>query len=291
MLTPVLAILSTTVLAAAGNQAPVYSCENTTTIQNTCCSPTPGALVLATQYWNTYTGLESSGQFLPENSWTIHGLWPDFCDGSYTQYCDLSRQYDPSPSPNTTNGLANGTVVPAWKGETMTDLLKRFGRRDLLSYISGFWVGRGSSSDSLWAHEFSKHATCTSTFDVACYADYAQGMEVVDYFQASIRAFKNYPSFSILAAAGVVPSNTTTYTLAALQSAFVSQTGAVPYFGCQGPAGNKTILGEIWVHAHVLGTPQYGQYKAINTTARSNCAAEGINYYEPTPGSVVSKYL
>ncbi|KAK4705653.1 hypothetical protein P7C70_g556, partial [Phenoliferia sp. Uapishka_3] len=61
-------------LAACGAQPAVYSCENTTIIENTCCSPTPGGLVLATQYWNTYTGLESSGQFLPAESWTIHGF-------------------------------------------------------------------------------------------------------------------------------------------------------------------------------------------------------------------------
>lgn len=58
-----------------------YSCENTTTIENTCCSPTPGGLVLQTQFWDTYTGLEHKGQLLPESSWGIHGLWPDFCDG------------------------------------------------------------------------------------------------------------------------------------------------------------------------------------------------------------------
>lgn len=44
---------------------------------------------MSTQFWSTYTGLESVGQVLPKESWTLHGLWPDFCDGSYTQYCDL----------------------------------------------------------------------------------------------------------------------------------------------------------------------------------------------------------
>ncbi|THH09608.1 hypothetical protein EW145_g1893 [Phellinidium pouzarii] len=111
-----------------------YSCENTTQVQNTCCSPTPGGLVLQTQFWDTYTGFEDAGQLLPKNSWTIHGLWPDFCDGSFTQYCDLSRQYDPSPSPNTTNGLANGTVVPAYTGPGVDTFILEFGRLELLDY-------------------------------------------------------------------------------------------------------------------------------------------------------------
>ena len=37
---------------------------------------------MQTQYWNTYTGLESKGQLLPQYEWTIHGLWPDFCNGT-----------------------------------------------------------------------------------------------------------------------------------------------------------------------------------------------------------------
>lgn len=113
------------------SQPSVFSCENTTLIKNTCCSPTPGGLVLQTQYWSTWTGLESQGQKLPKASWTIHGLWPDNCDGSFDQYCDLSRQYDPSPDPAV---LPDGTVVPPYKGPGVDTFIKAFGREDLLEY-------------------------------------------------------------------------------------------------------------------------------------------------------------
>jgi ribonuclease T2 len=73
-----------------------YSCE--TPVLNalqkgydTCCTPTEG-LVLVTQFWNTHTGLEAQGSRLPKEAWGIHGLWPDRCDGTYGQYCDLDRQ-------------------------------------------------------------------------------------------------------------------------------------------------------------------------------------------------------
>ena len=67
--------------SACSSTPSFFSCENTTAITNTCCSPTPGGLVLQTQFWSTYTGLEDEGQLLPKGSWTIHGLWPDNCDG------------------------------------------------------------------------------------------------------------------------------------------------------------------------------------------------------------------
>jgi hypothetical protein len=59
------------------------------------------------------------------------GLWPDNCDGSYESYCDLSRQYDPVPSPAV---LPDGTRVPAWNGTTIDTWIKEFGRYDLLDY-------------------------------------------------------------------------------------------------------------------------------------------------------------
>lgn len=50
---------------------------------------------------------------------------------SFEQYCDLSRQFDPSPSPAI---LPDGTVVPAYKGPGIDTFVKAFGRDDLLDY-------------------------------------------------------------------------------------------------------------------------------------------------------------
>jgi hypothetical protein len=83
-------------------ETPYLSCSKEAFPNKTdsCCTETFGGLVLSTQFWDTYTGLESQGQVLPKNTWTLHGLWPDFCNGSFTQYCDLkfvSFPHPPSP--------------------------------------------------------------------------------------------------------------------------------------------------------------------------------------------------
>lgn len=49
------------------------------TATDTCCTNVPGGLLLQTQFWD-YS--PSTG---PTDSWTVHGLWPDNCDGTYQQ--------------------------------------------------------------------------------------------------------------------------------------------------------------------------------------------------------------
>jgi ribonuclease T2 len=134
-------------------------------------------------------------------------------------------------------------------------------------------------------HRFSKHATCTSTFDVACYGpNYKKNQDVVDFFQAVVRAYQQFPTYDFLASAGILPSNKTAYALADIQQAIASQTGAVPYLGCSG--ANHTQLSEVWYFSHVYGTGQFGKFKVIDSTSKSSCnTTQNIWYYERTPSS------
>lgn len=92
--------------------------------------------------------------------------------GSFTQYCDLSRQYDPKPSPNTTTGTPSGKPVPPYKGESIDNWFAPYGKFDLLAYMKKFWVSQGDLNWVFWAHEFSKHATCYSTFQTECFVSW-----------------------------------------------------------------------------------------------------------------------
>ncbi|KAI1436347.1 ribonuclease T2 family protein [Xylaria sp. CBS 124048] len=285
---------------------PVLSCSKDAQpgLVDTCCTETFGGLILQTQFWNTYTGLESEGQLLPENSWGIHGLWPDFCNGSFTQYCDLTRQFDPFPDPNTTTGTPDGTPVPAWKGEPVYKFLEKFQKFDLLDYMSKHWIALNQPSWTLWAHEFSKHATCFSTFDKECWGpQYADHEEVVQFYETVVTYYRRLPTWRWLAEAGIRPSNTTSYSLAAIQSAISAHHGHLPYVGCTGPRFNETAAGqgsdddgftaldEMWYYYHVWGRVQDVQAVPVDASIAgsvSSCATApgAIWYYERTPSSV-----
>lgn len=133
--------------------------------------------VLEYLYWTGKTRSTSASQYM-DFAWSL-ARWAiqptpgnslillDFCNGSYTQYCDLRRQYDPTPSPNTTNALPNGTVVPAYKGPAISTFIEAAKRYDLLAWMNKYWINQGAPNSDFWGHEFSKHATCFSTFQVS----------------------------------------------------------------------------------------------------------------------------
>ena len=274
---------------------------------DSCCVETFGGLVLSTQFWDTYTGLESKGQVLPKNSWTLHGLWPDFCNGSWTQYCDLNRQYDPHPSPNTTTGTADGTPVPPYTGPTVDTFLAALGPpgHKLLKWMRKFWIAQNQPNTVLWAHEYSKHATCFSTFAPSCFSDAAleKHTDLLTYFSVAADYFKQLPTYDWLAAQSIKPSNATGYTVSAIQSALAARHGATPYIGCSGPRYNetdagkgsldngRTVLTEVWYYYHVYGQVQAGKGKPVGADitggSTSSCAKadKAVWYYERTPGS------
>ncbi|PNY26066.1 Ribonuclease Le2 [Tolypocladium capitatum] len=286
---------------------PVLSCScdaEPGEVADTCCTETYGGLLVATQFWSTFTGRESKGQIYPKDSWTIHGLWPDFCDGSYTQYCDLSRQYDPQPAPNTTDGTPHGTPVPPYKGEAIDNWFEPYGKLDLLAYMNKFWVNQYNPNWVFWAHEFSKHATCYSTFQKECYGPKAaEHADLFEFFETVITFQRTLPTFEWLSQADIKPSNKTRYTLCDMQQALTDGFGLAPFLGCSGPRYNETAAGEgsldngrtelneVWYYYNVYGRPQSAHGKKLAADASggqlTTCAeAKGaIWYYERAEGS------
>ncbi|KAI0876263.1 ribonuclease t2 [Hypoxylon argillaceum] len=220
------------------------SCSNTTAVQDLCCFNYPGGDILLTQFWDTDP---STG---PSDSWTIHGLWPDNCDGTYQQYCDLNRQY---------------TNITAILKEKAPCTLKT---------MQTYWKDYEGEDETFWEHEFGKHGTCISTLNPECYASYQATDEVPDYFNQAVALFKTLPTYDWLAAAGIVPSSTQTYTLAAIQAALTAHHGHNAVIRCSG-----SELNELWYHYHVQGPVYGGNFQAVDPVGSGNtCPSTGIKY-------------
>lgn len=248
------------------------SCQNTTVVEDLCCFNAPGGQLLLTNFWDADppTG--------PEDSWTLHGLWPDRCtcspahinseilltlpgDGTYEATCDPSRQYS-----------------------NISDILTAGGAQDTLDYMQTYWKDYQGNDESFWSHEWDKHGTCISTLEPSCYADYKPTEEVVDFFNRAVEIFKTLPSYQWLADAGINPSESETYTSAAIQTALKKQHGNEVTIGCK-----SGVLNEIWYHYNVKGSVADGEFvSAPPDGTKSTCPASGIKYLPKGSGGSVS---
>lgn len=231
---------------------PQTSCQNSTAVADTCCFNAPGGQLLQTQFW------DSSPATGPGDSWTIHGLWPDHCDGTYDANCDANRAY--------TN---------------ITQILQAAGKTDLLSYMNTYWKDVNGNDESFWEHEWGKHGTCISTLEPKCYTGYTPQEEVVDFFQKTVDLFKTLNSYQFLSDAGITPSSTATYTSADILAALKAPRGVSVAIQCE----NTNQLDEIWYFFDVAGSVQTGNFIPTDPDgSKSSCPATGVKYL-PKSGS------
>jgi ribonuclease T2 len=225
--------------------SPQLSCHNTTAQPNLCCFNSPGGSLLQTQFWDT------SPPTGPSDSWTLHGLWPDNCDGTYEANCDPRRAYS-----------------------NITSILRAAGADDTLSLMQTYWKDYQGDDESFWEHEWSKHGTCISTLEPSCYNNYQPTQEVPAFFNRTVSLFQSLPSYTFLSDAGIVPSTSKTYTSAEIQSALSkNHDGMEVYLGCSSGA-----LNEIWYFFNVRGSVQTGDFEPAASLTKSKCPATGVKY-------------
>ncbi|KAI0030963.1 base non-specific acid ribonuclease [Vararia minispora EC-137] len=179
------------------------SCQ--TSDEASCCLESPGGLIVQTQFWDSHppTG--------PADSWTVHGLWPDNCDGTYIESCDRSRGY-----------------------KDIAALLSSAGASSTLDFMNTYWVDINGRNEQFWEHEWSTHGTCYNTLLPSCFPDYRRGDEAVAFFQTVERMFDSLPTYQWLAGAGIVPDDEETHTLDELTSALKQAAGVAPQLECRG---------------------------------------------------------
>lgn len=221
------------------------SCQNTSVVENLCCFNAPGGQLLLTQFWDTHP---ATG---PDDAWTLHGLWPDRCDGSFEAYCDGSRHYN-----------------------NITAILQHAGAQDLLDSMSTYWKDFRGHDATLWSHEWNKHGTCISTLTPSCYKNYPAQSEVVDFFRAADNLYRQLPTYEWLQDAGITPGSNERYARRDIEQALERKHGKPVTIKCR-----YGQLDEVWYHFAVKGSAQAGQYlPTIPDGPKGNCPAENVRY-------------
>ncbi|XP_019166777.1 PREDICTED: ribonuclease 2-like [Ipomoea nil] len=140
---------------------------------------------------------------------TIHGLWPDYNDGTWPACCKGS-QYDEREI---------STLASA-----------------MTKYWPTYQCGSSStchhSKGSFWAHEWEKHGTCS----------YPVVRNEYEYFLTTLNVFFKYNVTEVLYKAGYVPSNSEKYPLGGIISAIQNAFHATPELTCSGGAVEELRL-------------------------------------------------
>ncbi|KXN71523.1 base non specific RNase Rh [Conidiobolus coronatus NRRL 28638] len=227
------ALLASQSVAAFAGCPNVLSCTQSV---DSCCSPKMGVLVLALQW------IEDSG---PSDQWTLHGLWPNNCDGSHgpSDGCDDDRNYD-----------------------NMAQIVAQ--DRALESQMNEYWSSYKGDNPAFWSHEWNKHGTCLSTVEPKCYTNYQTGMEVRDYFKQALALRKQFNLYKILSDNGVKPGRT--YSKQQITDAIRDGLGKQATLVCKGKA-----LQEVRIELKVQGK---NDYKPIDVKNVGSCPKSGIQY-------------
>ncbi|KAK2038589.1 ribonuclease T2 family protein [Colletotrichum somersetense] len=225
------------------------SCHKTSGPTDSCCFVYPSGRLLLTQFWDDT--VHAGGT---EEDWTVHGLWPDLCDGSYKAYCGMTPHFN-----------------------NISDILKQYDQGDLLASMERYWVPAYGSHDHFWAHEYNKHASCINTLSASCYADaYTPGVEVVDFFTRAFSLFRQLDTYTALERAGITPSHSKRYPLADVTRALEALSGGRVVLRCQGRG--RDVLHEAWYSYFLQGSLQTGQFVPADSLGShgdaNNCASE-----------------
>lgn len=233
---------------------PQLSCSGKPDVnKDLCCFEYPGGLILQTQFWD-YENVES-----PVNAWTIHGLWPDNCDGSYEEFCDASLEI---------------------RLEEIEPLLIKHNQSELLLKMKKLWLYNEGPQEELWAHEFNKHATCYSTIHPSCYTEEeTKDMKyIVDYFNITMNLYEQLPTFDWLIEAGIIPSHHKTFSTEDTIDALKKRFGHEVHLGCD----ERGSLNEIWYYFNAFGSLRNEDYESTDTTFGTTCGK--FFHYFPKSG-------
>ncbi|KAL0421081.1 UNVERIFIED_CONTAM: Extracellular ribonuclease LE [Sesamum latifolium] len=145
----------------------------------------------------------------------IHGLWPNYRDGSYPSYCDNDNPFDESKI------------------------------SDLIGSLQENWASLSCPSNNgstFWAHEWDKHGMCSESV-----------LDQHGYFEAALDLKSRVDLLQILQSAGINPDGGN-YSVSSIRNAISEGIGYSPWIACNVDAAGKTQLYEIYVCVDTSGS-------------------------------------
>ncbi|AAS51382.1 ACR156Wp [Eremothecium gossypii ATCC 10895] len=243
------------------------TCRNETAIADTCCFEYPGGLILHSQFWNAPYRKRSYRDFGPDDSFTIHGLWNDRCDGSWDQFC------------------RRGSSIRSVVDILSKDSLNRGGLpitgKALLRQMSMYWKGdRGD--ENLWVHEYNKHGLCLNTLRPECYQRWgsvasAEDQAIYDYFRIAMNLHLKIDAYHALSRQGIKPRCDAPYDAVRMQNALADDFGREVQMQC---TGNR--LTGVTYYYLLRGGILSENFQPVDPTQSSSC--RGKIYWIPKSG-------
>ncbi|XP_062081461.1 ribonuclease 2-like [Humulus lupulus] len=144
-----------------------------------------------------------------QTEFTIHGLWPNYNDGTWPACCS-QKSFDEK------------------EVSTLLDTLKKYWP----TYGCFPYTTCDGGEGSFWAHEWEKHGTCSSP---VVWDEYS-------YFLTTLNLYFKYNVTRILNEEGYVASNTEKYPLGGIISAIQNAFHATPWLVCDNGAVEELRL-------------------------------------------------
>ncbi|KAJ3075001.1 ribonuclease T2-like [Podochytrium sp. JEL0797] len=256
-----------------------------------CCVSNNGIAIFAQNY--TY-GLSYR---YPSNNWTdlsvvrdigpkftVHGLWPNKCDGSFNQTqwnsdhtqvighdydlygCDASRSFQ-----NAEEILQNTTGKFRW----------------IYPLIKEIWRAGDGDDNWFYSHEWSKHGTCAESFKPRCYEDkFTPFLDFYEYLSAVVELYVRLDVKKAFRAVGIDSSDKRGYNRTLLNDAHAKMFGHPGGMQCVQREG-KFYLSEVWTylqerpgHAFTVASPDIVTKEG---GAYQSCPLDQLVYIPLTP--------
>ena len=171
----------------------------------------------------------------PAAEFGIHGLWPNYAKCGRGREEELASAVLGEDDVAFFSGVGRrGKCWPEFCNDG--NALSPWEVRDLVASLERNWPTlscKSGRSFEFWSYEWKKHGTCSN-------------LAQHDYFARSLAIKAAYNLTAILAGAGIVPSDTATYSLSSVRDAIAQGTGFAANLECNRDADGNAQLFQVY---------------------------------------------